>query len=114
MRILYAFLSGDGFSGSFSGSGVAFGGLSPNGQPLAMAHSHVTSDVSESGDVLTGLSSEHSLDDVIAIENAGDSTDFVVIEFVGLDVVGDLGFLEDCHGHVALLPHPNPLLCPTP
>ncbi len=73
MTPLNAFLSGDGLSGSLSSAGIALGILSADRQAPTVANPSIATNVAQAGNVLADLSTKLPLDDVRAVQDAGNA-----------------------------------------
>jgi hypothetical protein len=94
-HFLDALLTGDSLAGPLSGSRVALGTLTSDGQAFPMPDSPVTANVAQARDILRYLASQLTLNNIIAVYNLGDAAQLILAKALCLCGRFNLGFFED-------------------
>jgi hypothetical protein len=83
LSVLNALLTGDGLFGTFAGASVGLRTLSTHGKTLTVADSAITSDFAKTGNILINLTAELTFDDVVVVEQRGQTRDFFLFKVLG-------------------------------
>src|SRR4051794_20041852 len=101
LLVFDALLAGNCLAGALPGAGIRAGSLAANGQPATMTQPAVTGDVTQSGNVLLHFSPQLPLDQVLFIEQVGDTGDIVIAHLAGLALQIETQGAADANGRRA-------------